>query len=161
MNKQLRILIGVVLLLLAGLFAYGLRSGPSDRELIRTAMAEAIKAAQEGRPGPVNDFVSRSATLDGEGGASSGQVADFVKKSRPTIVLVNDEPAIRGDEAEIVSPVKVTLTLLGFERTFDLPEVHVRLARESTLKWGIVPTSKWRITQISTNQDFGRELTPP
>lgn len=159
MNQKVKIGLGVVFLVLAGGAGYAILSEPSDKEKIKEAMTQAILAAEEGRSGPVLDVISRRATLDGYGGASPGQIGDYIKRLKPKMIIASIEPLVKENRAQFSSPVTVEVGLLGMRNTFDLKTVQFDLEREPGVKWGLFPTSKWRLVSIQTDSDVTRELT--
>ena len=50
--------VGVVLLLFGGKYVIATYFGPSDEALVKSALAEAVKASKEGRPGGVLDHIT-------------------------------------------------------------------------------------------------------
>ncbi|MBL8087853.1 MAG: hypothetical protein JNM85_07255 [Chthonomonas sp.] len=158
MRKNRGLIFGILLIGLAAVGFILMCSGPSDEELIRTALKDALTASREGRSGPVTDFVSTRATLDGEPAPGMGSVADFVRKSKPDIALTDEHLSITGDKAAIQANAKVKMQILLFNQTLELKDVRIEFERESVLKWGLLPSSKWKITKISTNEQVPREL---
>jgi hypothetical protein len=159
MNQKVKIVLGILLLGIAGMTTFAILSEPSDQEKIKAAMAEAVLAAEEGRSGPVLDVISRRATLDGYGGASPGEIGDYIKRLKPKMVIASVAPVVKDDKAQFTSPVTVEVGLLGMRNTFDLKTVQFDLEREPGVKWGLFPTSKWRLVSIQTDSDVARELT--
>ncbi len=135
--------------------AIGLSSHPSDQQQIQTALDDSIQASREGRPGGVLDLLSKNLTFNGEDASGyQGQVAQFIKKQRPDVTVVQPNPIVTGDEAQIVSPVNITVSLLGQTKTFNLKDVILTFHREQTMKFLIFPTTRWELTEV-------RAQTPP
>jgi hypothetical protein len=148
-------------LMMIGLAVFIGLNGPqraSDADLISQALDEALQGAKEGKPGPVLDFISGQATLDGQGGASNAQIAEFIRKNKPEVNIPQRTPKIRGDEAAIVSPVTVNVQVLTFKQDLKIENVVIRLKRESATKWGVFPTSRWRIASVETGSPQALEL---
>ncbi|MBS1705444.1 MAG: hypothetical protein JST40_06190 [Armatimonadetes bacterium] len=156
-----RILIGVVVVVVLGLVGFvGLKmlNRPSDQQQIQIALNEAIAAAKEGKPGPVLDFVSGRATLDGQGGASKGEIGDWIRKAKPDVTIVNPTATIEENKATISTPVKIKLQLLTFQQDFSVPDVKISLEKEFATEYGFIPSSKWRVVSVDTKSAIGSEL---
>lgn len=147
MSRGALILVGVVIALVGGRFLYGALTRPDDRTQVKQALADAIEASREGRPGSVVDKLSDTLKVNGEGGPSLRQVAEFVKNNHPRVTVANTEPTIRGDEAEIDSDVRIEISLLG-ERSLDLKGVQILFRKESSRDWLIFPTTKWKLSEV-------------
>jgi len=158
MKRITTILIGLVLLALGGLAIFVYANRPSDEQQIQIALDDAIRAARNGEPGPVIDFISGRATLDGEGGASRGDIGKYIKQSKPDVVVLQKKPTIHGDKATIMSPVKVTARILTMEQSYELGQVRIDLEKESATQWGLFPTTKWRVVSVQTGEINSREL---
>lgn len=122
--------------------------GPSDKELIRQTMAEAVKAGREGRPGGVLESLSRSIRYNDMPVEDPRAVAEFVRKSKPDVTLLNPEPTIEGSQATIVSPVTLTLRYGPVPMTQTIPDVRFVLRREVGTRWLFIPAPKWRLVSI-------------
>jgi hypothetical protein len=136
------VLVGVRL----GLFS----RGQSDSELIKAALDDATTAAMAGRPGPVLEFISKQFTYNGVGDINEGQIANYIKASKPEVVVKNQNAVISGDSATITSTVHVNAPLPGgnsIER--DFPNVTLNFRREDTVTWLIFPGKTWRLTEVS------------
>lgn len=140
-------MVGVLVALIGGRFIYGALTRPDDRTQVKQALADAIEASRDGRPGSVVDKLSDSLKVNGEGGPSLRQVAEFVKNNHPRVTVANPEPTIRGDEAEIDSDVRIEISLLG-ERSLDLKNVQILFRKESGRDWLIFPTTNWKLSEV-------------
>lgn len=158
MKRITTILVGLALLALGGLAIFVYANRPSDQEQIQMALDEAVRAARNGEPGPVIDFISGRASLDGESGASRGEIGKYIMRSKPDVEILQKKPLIDGDKATIMSPVKVTARILTMEQTFELGQVRIDLEKESATQWGIFPTTKWRVVSVQTGERNSREL---
>ncbi len=159
MKKALWIIVGLVTAFAIGFGVLAFRgANKSDKVLIAEALDEAIQAAREGRPGPVLDFISGRAELDGKSGVSRAQIADYIRKNKPDVNLANREPKIDGTTATIVTPVELELRILTFQQKIPIPEAVIKLERENATIYGVIPTQKWRVVDVSTNSSFAPEL---
>ena len=122
---------------------------PTDRDLIRQAIEESTEASREGRPGGVLDYLSRSLTFNGmEVRVDRGEIAKYVRLSRPDITFGEFEPVIEGDLATIEADVRIKMDFQSRRLDETVPGVQVRLARESGLRWLVLPGDRWRITEV-------------
>jgi hypothetical protein len=140
---------GLVLLLLVGKIGLGFMNQPDDKTLIAAAIKEAQNAGKEGRPGGVLDFLSVSLNVNGsdvEG--NRGEIAKYIKNSKPDIELTNIEPIITGEEARLESPANVKIGIAMLSKTVTIPNVVVNLKKEVGRDWFIIPRKSWKITQI-------------
>ena len=145
-KKAAYILLGLAAILVVLRFAV-FSGGKDDAVLIREALAESIKASKEGRPGGVLDKLRERFKIN-DTAPGSRQVADFVRKNRPEVVVMKPDPVITGDTAQINSPVKLTFDFLNqhFDTTVD--NVTIRFEREDSRQWLIFPSKQWRVTQV-------------
>jgi len=123
---------------------------PPDEVLIKQALTEAIEASKSGKPGPVLDFVSRNATYNGESANAPREIGNFIRQYRPDIDILNPTPTIQGDQATIMSPVKLSFAMVA---STEIPKVQINLRRETAYKWIVVPTTKWRVASIEAPAD--------
>jgi hypothetical protein len=147
-GKVLMIVSGVLILGLGGRAAIGLMSRPNDQQLIEVALDESIQASKEGRPGGVMDKLSTNLKFnDMDTSSNRRQIADYIKNSRPDVDVLDKTAVITGEEARIVSPVKLTINLLG-ERTMDLDEVTMIFRKEEDRAYVLFPTRKWKLSEV-------------
>ncbi len=142
-------LIGSGLVAAAALTVLYFVTAPSDEELIQTAIADATQASREGRPGPVLDYLSKLFTFNGVPIMDRSEISKYVRLARPEIEFADFEPEIVGDDAVVVTDVHVKFSFQGMGMDQTVPNVQVRLARESGLRWLVLPGKKWRITEVS------------
>jgi hypothetical protein len=148
-KKILGVTAVVVAVLFAGRVGIAFLTQPDDKTLIKEAIAECAKASREGRAGGVLDFLSKNMTLnENEVSGNRSEVSKYISNMKPDVEFTSIEPNVFGDEAKVESPAKFTLSLLSFEKTFDIPKVTVSLKKEEERTWFLVPTKKWRITNI-------------
>lgn len=123
----------------------GLFGGPSDEQLIKVALDEAILASKEGRPGGVLEFISQKFAVNGEQ-YGSRDISKTIKDLKPSVEIEKQSPTISGDTATITSPVRLSVSLPPVGTT--LSEVTIRFEKENGMKWLIFPTKKWRMVQV-------------
>lgn len=128
--------------------AFGLLDKRSDRQLIQEALNESIRASKEGRPGSVLEYLSKSLTFNSEQAGNRQEIGKFIRASRPDVFLQNREPIVRGDTAQLVTPVRIKMSLLGASLDRTIPNVTITLSKEGATKWLIFPTARWRVTNV-------------
>ena len=139
----------MLLALIGGRIALGLSAHPSDDKQIQDELQRSIEASREGRPGGVMDMLSSQLSYNGQDASGNlGQVAQFIKKQRPDITVEKPDPIITGDEAHIVSPVDISVSFLGQQKSFHLKNVTLAFQRESTRKYLFFPSTTWRLTNV-------------
>lgn len=152
MRKAPAIIFGLLVLLIVGRFVYGLVAAPSDKALISQALQEAIDGSKQGRTGSLIDLISSKLQVNGMKTGTS-RIAEFVKKSKPEVILGDEEPVIAGNTAQITSDATVTVNLGGFSKSFQLHKVTLQFTKESGTDWLIFPSKKWRLTDVSFPAD--------
>jgi hypothetical protein len=151
----MKIGIGLAVLLIAlGAIRLGFFSkGPSDSELIRTAMNDAVVAAKEGRAGPVLDFLSDQVTLNDMMTPTKTQIANYIRQNKPEVVVKAEEPVVSGDSASMVTEVHVVVPVPGgsaYSQNFK--NVTLLFKREAGVQWLILPAKAWRLTKVTTQE---------
>ncbi|MCX7798713.1 MAG: hypothetical protein N2109_00030 [Fimbriimonadales bacterium] len=139
----------VVVLLLAGLLQVLLASGPSDERLIREALQQSLRAGKEGRPGGVVELLSDQLRFNDEMVPNKRQIAQFVRDSRPEVLVTEKSLEVHGDQALMVANVSVRLaTPLGIslDRTFE--DVQLQFRREPGTRLLVLPDRKWRLYRV-------------
>jgi hypothetical protein len=160
MKKPILALVGL-LVVLFGVKAILTIGGPDDKTQVREALQDSIKASKEGRPGGVMDKISDKITINGEQMVSTNQIANWIRNSKPDVVVSQQDPVILGDEAQITSPVTVRANMpggVGFDRT--IKGVTLIFAKESATEWLIIPTTKWRLKEVKLPDDVVSQLNP-
>jgi hypothetical protein len=149
-------LIGIVVLLAIVLGVKGVMTllGPSDQQLIKEALQEAIKASREGRAGSVMDFISQKLKVN-EVKIMGRDAADFIRQAKPEIVVKSINPVVNDAEgtAIVQSTVNLKVSYLGFNIDRDVEGVTLKFARESAREWLIFPVKQWRLTDVSLPPD--------
>lgn len=136
---------------LAGLLASGYVLAPGDQAMIDRALKESTDAAAKGEPSDVLKYLSRSFTYDGES-ANTFDISKVINQAKPKIAILQTRAQISGEEAEVVTPVDVQLDYMGFALNQTIPNVSIKLKKESAFKWGIVPEPRWRIVSVTAEQ---------
>jgi hypothetical protein len=150
-NKQKTILI---LALLCVLFVGGkvlISDGnpPDDRKLIQEALTESITASKEGRPGGVMDKLSANIKVNDQNvNGNALEISRFIRDRKPDVEVENTDPEFRGDEATIVSPVTITVSLLGQSISRRLKEVTLVFKKEPDREFLIIPISRWKLAEV-------------
>jgi hypothetical protein len=149
LSKPVVGIIAVLLVLIGLRIVLSVGPGQSDQQQIEQALADSIQASKEGRPGGVMDKLSQNLTvnqMDTSGNRS--QIAKFIKDNKPDVVVQNKHAVVSGDEAEIVSPVTIQLSLLGQTRSVDLEQVTMTFKRESGYEYLFIPTKRWKLSEV-------------
>lgn len=158
--NQVLVVVAVIVVVLIGLRVL-MAGGPgvSDQQQIEQALAESIQASKEGRPGGVMDKLSTRLKFNSEDtGGNRNQIAEYIKTNRPDVKVLHKEAVVTGDEARIVSPVTISVNILGQELSKDLKEVTLVFRKEDDHVYLIFPTKKWKLAEVevpdSTVYDF-------
>ncbi|MDR3690543.1 MAG: hypothetical protein P4L46_14290 [Fimbriimonas sp.] len=161
-KKGLTILGIVLVLLLGGRAIVVVLSHQDDRTLIQQALKESIQASKEGRPGGVMDKLSDDIKLNGESEeGNQREIARFIRDSKPEITVQDMNPVVTGNEATITSPVDLTLSMLGIERSRHLKEVTLIFRREEGREWLVIPVSNWKLAEVHVPQSAIADLMSP
>jgi len=139
------VIVGAIVALVAAFFLTEDRR--SDVELIREAFNESVEASKEGRPGGVMDLISANFRINDES-PSRNQIADVIRRSRPDVEVVQFDPIIRGDQATVVSPVRLEASVLTQRMKFAFEDVRLTFQREPGTRWLFFPTRRWRLVQV-------------
>lgn len=144
MRRWPLVLISLLVVLVGGRYIYGIVTRKDDATQIREALAEAVKASKEGRPGGVVDKIMENFKVNDQP-FSKGLIANFVKNQHPEVEFLDDTPMVNGDTAQLTSDVNVTLDMFGKK---ELKDVQISFRKESTLEWLIIPSSKWHLSAV-------------
>lgn len=149
MNKKVLIggIAGAAVLIYVGIGLFAPQ--PSDEELIRQALDEAIKAGKEGRPGSVIDFLASDFEVNGER-FSTGQIAERIRKMKPDMKFENREPTVSGDNASLKSSVALSLAI---GPSMNIDNVEVIFEKRSATRMLIFPAKKWQVTDVSVPEE--------
>ena len=158
MNMKVKAIVGsvvaaVVLVVVA--MGFGIFGGPTDEQMIKTALDEAILASKEGRPGGVLELISQKFEVNDEQ-YGTRDIAKTIKDLKPNVEIEQPTPTITGDSATIVSPVKLAVSFppMGTK----LSQVTIRFAKENGLKWLVFPTKKWRMIKVEMPESVVEEV---
>lgn len=140
----------VIVLTLVGIWVQAAFFGPSDRTLIMEALDEATTAAKEGRPSPVLERLSSQFNY-GDYAPARFDIAKVIRDSKPDITILNKEPNIQGDTATVVSDVRLVMAYIGQSMDTTVPQVTITLRHENAMSYLVIPTKKWRITEVQAS----------
>lgn len=157
MNRRIAI---ALIAIAAVLFGYRVISDLSargnDQTQIRVALNESIKASKDGRPGGVLDMFSQNLTLNRQDmPVDRSQIAQFIKNYKPSVEIPNQEVQIIGEEARMISPMEMSIGTFG-SRT--VREATFIFKKEPDRLYGIIPTSKWRLTDVTVDEGVIQDL---
>jgi hypothetical protein len=139
---------GVLVMALGILIIPRLAAKPDDAALIRSALLVSIEASKEGEAGGVMDKISEKFVINDQVPGSRGQIARFIRESRPDVAVLRTDPLVLGEEARIVSPVEVSLSWMGQNVDRTLDPVTFIFRKEETRDWWVVPTRKWKLAEV-------------
>jgi hypothetical protein len=152
MGKSMKafLMLGMLLVLLVGgKVVISTMQPPDDRKLIQDALAESIKASKDGRPGGVLDKLSVNIKYNNQDVSGNDRdIARYIRDNKPDIVVENTEPEVKGDEATIVSPVSMKLSLLGQSMERQMKDVTLIFRKEADREFLIFPTTRWKLAEV-------------
>lgn len=129
---------------------------PSDRTKIQTALEESLEAGKEGRPGSALELLARDFEVNGYA-PGNGEIGRLIKEYKPDIAVLEPEPQIDGNRAQIVSPVKLTLTR-PVKQGFDIQNVRFSFVRQRATKWLFFPTTAWKLRRVTLPDDVAQQI---
>lgn len=147
--------IAALLVLVVVIVGSGILGGPSDKELIQTALKESIAASREGRPGGVLEYLSNSFSVNDEK-FGTRDISRTIKEMKPDVELETTDPIIAGESATITSPVKLSMSIPPV--SYTVSQVTLAFTKESATKWLIFPTKKWRLTRVDIPDQVVQEV---
>jgi hypothetical protein len=149
-SKRAFLIVGTLLLMLIGGKVFiALNSPQDDRKQIQEALADSIKASKEGRAGGVLDKLSANIKYnDQDVAGASRDIARYIRDNKPDIEVQNTDPDVKGDEASIVSPVTLKMSLLGQSMSRELKEVTLIFRKEPDRAFLIFPTTRWKLAEV-------------
>jgi hypothetical protein len=151
MSRSVRIaaILIVSALILAGIrIAVSVAHRPTDETLIQQALTDSLEASRKGEPGAVMDLISKQLKVNEQSYSDSPQIAKFIKESKPDITIQDRKTLITGDEARIVSPVEIKLSMLGQSMDQSIDNVTLIFHREEARGFLFLPVVKWRLTEV-------------
>jgi len=128
------------------------RPRTSDSEQIVAALNDSIKASKEGRAGGVLDKLAEGFQVNNQS-LTSSQIANAIKKYQPNVTVLQPLPVVTNDEAHILSPVKLSVNILGGSHDFTLKDVDIEFHRETSRAWLIFPVDTWHMTKVNMSED--------
>jgi hypothetical protein len=150
--------IGVIVVLVALRFGLPAIHHPDDRTLIHQALADSIQASKEGRPGGVLDKLSDKFKINDMEPGTRHQIADFIRNSRPDVVIKNDTVQFVGDEARMVTPVEIQANVLGQNMSRTLNPVTLVFRKEDATEYLIIPTRAWKLAEVQVHEQAVTEF---
>lgn len=145
------VILAVLLVAIVGVGAASRILGQGDdKAMIKETLRLSLQASREGKPGNVMEALSKSLTVnDQEASGNMGMVANYIKNQKPDLEVTNPTPIVTGDEARILSPVKIktSLPFVG-EKTITVKDVTMVFHRETAREYLVIPVKKWRLVQV-------------
>lgn len=148
-------IVGSATVVVAALAVLFFVTAPTDEQLIRQALDESTEASRKGEPGGVLDYLSSSLTFNGIPVMDKQEVSKYVRLAKPEIEFGQYSPVVEGDQAAVVADVHIKMDFQGLSLDQTVPDVEVRLAKETGFRWLVFPGKKWRITEVSA-PDLGQ-----
>ena len=128
----------------------------NDQQQIEIALQDSINDSKEGRPGGVLELFSKQLTVNQESmPVDRGAIAKFIREQKPTLTVENKQAKFIGQEARIVSPVNLSVPIFGEKR---LSEVTMIFKKEPDVVYGIIPSERWRLTDVRLPDDAYTQL---
>lgn len=162
MGKTTKTLLGlgvVLVFLVGGRVIVSMTHQESDKALIQKALAESIKASKEGRAGGVMDKLSDKLKFNGtDAGGAERDISRFIRDSRPDITVENDDPVVSGDEGTIVSPINLTVSMLGQSLDRHFKKVTLVFRKEDARDWLVIPVRKWKLADVEVSDSAVSDL---
>lgn len=159
MKRSVWVVLGVLVLLVGVKVGLTLFRSHDDLKEIRQALDESIQASREGRPGGVMDLLSSSLTLNGEQAPDARRIAQTIRDQKPDVTVQKLDPVVTGEKAVMLSPVDLKVNILGAGTSFHLDEVTLVFRKESAQEWLVIPTQKWRLTEVHLPSDAFEQLS--
>ncbi len=162
LNKPLIWIIVAIVALVGIRVAVSSMNAPNDQEQIQLALAESIKASKEGRPGGVMDKLSANLKLNEmDTSGNRNQIANYIRESKPDVNVLEKTAVITGDEAQIKSPVQLSVNLLGQKMERQMEDVTLIFRRENDRAYLIFPTKKWKLAEIRVPEESVSSFMQP
>jgi hypothetical protein len=128
----------------------------SDQVRIERALDHSIQAGRKGEAGGVLDLISRKLKVnDSAVGEDRGGIANFIRQSKPDVIVHNKKAQVFDDEARIVSPIDLSLEPFGQRQ---LQQVTLIFRKEKDTVYGIVPSVKWKLVDIRLEDNAMMDL---
>jgi len=149
------VLVVAVLALLVRVFAFG----PSDSELIKESLKRSTEAARRGEASAVMDRLSRSLSYNESPVGDRNDIVKVIRLSKPEVTLGDVNPKIDGNTAVVTTSAHVKIEYSALNMNQDIPKVTIKLQKETSFKYLIVPTPKWRITEVTIDEFANPQLS--
>lgn len=161
MKPKIVIAVVVLLIVLVGLrVLLGGSGGMTDQQQIEAALNESIKASKEGRPGGVMDKLSSSLKVNEmDTTGNRGQIANYIKNNKPDVTIENKNAVVTGDEARIVSPVDISISMLGQSIPLHVREATFVFRKEEDHEYLVVPVTKWKLAEVEVPESVINEFS--
>lgn len=148
MSRSIRNVSLVAVALIVGLVGYSLLTRKGDQQLIQDALDQATLASQEGRPGSVLEYLSKSFEINGSEIINRDAVARFIRDQKPKVTLESTVADVNGATAVVVTPVELKMSP-PFNLSTSIPNVRIELAKEQTTRFLVIPDRQWRIVKVT------------
>jgi hypothetical protein len=158
MRRWPLILLALLVVAIGGKYILGALNPPDDKALIKAALADAIKASREGRPGSVIDKLAANFKVNGQE-FGNRSIADVIKTSHPDVVIKDSDPLVSGESAQINSDMTVSGDILGTRYSKDLKDVQLLFKKEAATDYLIFPTTKWHLAAARLSPEQIAEFT--
>lgn len=142
------VLVVAVLAFLVRVFAFG----PSDNELIKESLKRSTEAARRGEASAVMDRLSRSLSYNESPVGDRNEIVKVIRLSKPEVTLGDVNPKISGNSATVTTSAHVKIDYSGINMDQNIPKVTIKLQKETSFKYLIVPTPKWRIVDVTIDE---------
>ena len=132
----------------------GLRIGismsqrPSDETQIKQALADALDASKNGKPGAVMDLLSKQLKFNDESVSDKSPIGKLIRESHPDIKVLDEKVLVTGDEARMRSPVDFSANIFGQHLQQRIDDVTLVFQKEETRDYLLIPASKWRLVEV-------------
>lgn len=146
------VIVGALVLIYGGKYIANTFFGPSDEELIKRALTEAVTASREGRSGGVLDFIGDSFKINNTqiGGR---QVSDFIRNQKPDISIDYHTPQFGADMARMTSTAKIKIGGFGLSENFELKNITLDFKKENSNDILLLPVKKWKLEAVHVPLD--------
>ncbi len=162
LNKPLIWIIVAVVALVGIRIALSAMNAPNDQQQIQLALAQSIQASKEGRPGGVMDKLSVNLKLnDIDTSGNRNQIAKYIRENQPDVTVIDKTAVVTGDEAQIKSPVQLSLNFLGQTMERQLEDVTLVFRREDDRAYLIFPTKRWKLAEIHVPEESVSSFMQP
>lgn len=150
MGNLVKVLLGVAAVIVIALGIWWVTGTKvDDQKLIAKALDDAVEAGRQGRPGGVLENLSFNISVNGtDYSGQQRQIGDFIKKNNPDVSFENKRAVVTENEATIVTPAVIKLSLLGNNMQRHVDNVTLIFRKEDDREWLIFPTRRWKLAQM-------------